>query len=138
MTTTTAAETLFINGEHVPAANGGLVDSYDPSTGDVLARLARAGRADVDRAVRAARAALDAETWGGLAPAERGRLLHRIALAIRARAEELSVLESRDTGKPLRQGRTDVQVAARYFEFYAGVADKVLGTTIPLAAGFLA
>jgi len=138
MTTTTAAETLFINGEHVPAANNGLVDSYDPSTGDVLARLARAGRADVDRAVRAARAALESETWGGLAPAERGRILHRIAQAIRARAEELSALESRDTGKPLRQGRTDVQVAARYFEFYAGVADKVLGATIPLPAGFLA
>jgi len=137
MTTTIVAETLYINGERVPAASGGLVDDYDPSTGDLLARLARAGRTDVDRAVRAARAALESETWGGLAPAERGRILNRIAQAIRARAEELSVLESRDTGKPLRQGRTDVQVAARYFEFYAGVADKVLGQTIPLPAGFL-
>jgi acyl-CoA reductase-like NAD-dependent aldehyde dehydrogenase len=130
-------ETLFINNERVPAAAGGLVDSYDPSTGGVLAQLARAAQPDVDRAVRAARVALDSAAWGGLAPAERGRILHRIALAIRARAEELSVLESRDTGKPLRQGRADVQVAARYFEFYAGVADKVLGAAIPLPAGFL-
>lgn len=137
MATTATTETLFINNERVPAVSGGLVDSYDPSTGVALARLASAAQPDVDRAVRAARAALDSTAWGGLAPAERGRILHRIALAIRARAEELSVLESRDTGKPLRQGRTDVQVAARYFEFYAGLADKVLGATIPLPAGFL-
>jgi acyl-CoA reductase-like NAD-dependent aldehyde dehydrogenase len=130
-------ESLFINGERVPAASGAAVDSYDPSTGEVLARLARAAKADVDRAVAGARAALESSAWGGLAPAERGRILHRIAAAIRARTEELAVLESRDTGKPLRQSRTDVQVAARYFEFYAGVADKVLGATIPLPSGFL-
>jgi acyl-CoA reductase-like NAD-dependent aldehyde dehydrogenase len=64
-------------------------------------------------------------------------MLFRIAQAIRERAEELSVLESRDNGKPLRQARTDVQVAARYFEFYGGVADKIMGTTIPMGPGLL-
>jgi acyl-CoA reductase-like NAD-dependent aldehyde dehydrogenase len=64
-------------------------------------------------------------------------MLFRIADAIRQRAEELADLESRDNGKPLRQARTDVQVAARYFEFFAGAADKIMGNTIPLAPGFL-
>ena len=61
----------------------------------------------------------------------------RIAQALRERAEELATLESRDNGKPLRQARTDVQVAARYFEFFAGIADKIMGNTIPLGPGFL-
>ena len=61
----------------------------------------------------------------------------RIAQAIRDRAEELATLESRDNGKPLRQARADVQVAARYFEFFAGIADKIMGNTIPLGPGFL-
>ena len=60
-----------------------------------------------------------------------------MAHAIRERAEELATLESRDNGKPLRQARTDVQVAARYFEFFAGIADKIMGHTIPLGPGFL-
>jgi aldehyde dehydrogenase (NAD+) len=61
----------------------------------------------------------------------------RIAQALRDRAEELATLESRDNGKPLKQARTDVQVAARYFEFFAGIADKIMGNTIPLGPGFL-
>jgi aldehyde dehydrogenase (NAD+) len=63
--------------------------------------------------------------------------MNRMAQAIRDRAEDLAVLESHDNGKPLRQARTDVQVAARYFEFFAGIADKIMGNTIPLGPGFL-
>jgi acyl-CoA reductase-like NAD-dependent aldehyde dehydrogenase len=72
-----------------------------------------------------------------MAPAERGRIMLRIAQALREKVEELADLESRDNGKPLRQARTDVQVAARYFEFFAGIADKIMGNTIPLGPGFL-
>jgi acyl-CoA reductase-like NAD-dependent aldehyde dehydrogenase len=61
----------------------------------------------------------------------------RVAQALRDRAEELATLESRDNGKPLKQARTDVQVAARYFEFFAGIADKIMGNTIPIGPGFL-
>ena len=75
------------------------------------------------------------KAWGGIAPAERGRIMQRIAQALRDRAEELATLESRDNGKPLTQARTDVQVAARYFEFFAGIADKIMGNTIPLGPG---
>jgi len=136
-TTNMTVEGLIIDGQKVAAADGGAIDVYDPSTGSVFTRVARAGRADVDRAVAAAARAMDAPAWGGLEPAERGRMLLRIAEAIRRRAEELATLESRDNGKPLRQARTDVQVAARYFEFYGGVADKIMGHTIPMGPGIL-
>jgi acyl-CoA reductase-like NAD-dependent aldehyde dehydrogenase len=136
-TTNPAVEGLIIDGARTPASDGGVVDVYNPSTGDVLARVAKATKADIDRAVQAARRAIDSKAWGGIAPAERGRILYRIAQAIRERAEELAVLESQDNGKPLRQARTDVQVAARYFEFYAGIADKIMGHTIPLGPGLL-
>jgi aldehyde dehydrogenase (NAD+) len=130
-------ETLIIDGTRVNASDGGTFEVYDPSSGEVLATVAKATSADVDRAVQAARRALDSKAWGGIAPAERGRIMIRIAQMLRDRAEELATLESRDNGKPLRQARTDVQVAARYFEFFAGIADKIMGHTIPLGPGFL-
>jgi aldehyde dehydrogenase (NAD+) len=136
-TTMTLTEGLLINGQRVDASDGKTFDVFDPSEGKRLATVAKATAADVDRAVQAARAALDAETWGGLAPAERGRIMLRMTQMIRERAEELATLESRDNGKPLRQSQTDVQVAARYFEFFAGIADKIMGNTIPLGPGFL-
>jgi acyl-CoA reductase-like NAD-dependent aldehyde dehydrogenase len=130
-------EALIINGERASASDGGTFDVADPSTGDPLAVVAKATKADVGRAVESAHLALESRAWGGILPAERGRIMFRIAQAIRDRAEELATLESRDNGKPLRQSRTDVQVAARYFEFFAGIADKIMGQTIPLGPGFL-
>jgi aldehyde dehydrogenase (NAD+) len=137
MPTTTTTEGLIIDGQRVNASDGQAFDVFDPSSGDVLASVAKATQADVTRAVQSARAALDSKPWGGITPAERGRIMFRIAQAIRDRAEELATLESRDNGKPLRQSRTDVQVAARYFEFFAGIADKIMGNTIPLGPGYL-
>jgi len=137
VSTTAGFEALIIDGQRVAASDGGTFEVYDPSTGDVLATVAKATKADVRRAVQSARAALESKAWAGITPAERGRLLFRMAQAIRDRAEELSTLESRDNGKPLRQARADVQVAARYFEFFAGIADKIMGNTIPLGPGFL-
>jgi aldehyde dehydrogenase (NAD+) len=130
-------EPLILNGERAEASDGKTFDVYDPSSGDVLASVAKATKADVDRAVRAAHVALESTAWGGMVPAERGRIMFRMAQALRERLDELATLESRDNGKPLRQARTDVQVAARYFEFFAGVADKIMGNTIPLGPGFL-
>jgi aldehyde dehydrogenase (NAD+) len=130
-------ETLIINGERVSASDKGSFEVFDPSSGELLATVAKAAKSDVDRAVSAAHAAMDSKTWGGIVPAERGRIMNRIAATLRERAEELATLESRDNGKPLRQARTDVQVAARYFEFFAGIADKIMGNTIPLGPGYL-
>ena len=134
---TIQTEGLLIDGARADASDGKTFEVFDPSTGERLATVAKATKADVDRAVKSAQAAMDSKAWGGLAPAERGRIMWRIAAAIRERAEELATLESRDNGKPLRQARTEVQVAARYFEFFAGIADKIMGNTIPLGPGFL-
>jgi aldehyde dehydrogenase (NAD+) len=128
---------LIINGNRTAASDGGTFEVFDPSTGGPLATVAKATSADVSRAVAAAHAALESKAWGGILPAERGRIMQRIAQAIRGRAEELATLESRDNGKPLTQARTDVQVAARYFEFFGGVADKIMGQTIPIGPGFI-
>src|SRR3954471_10026275 len=130
-------EQLIIDGSRADASDAGTFDVVDPSSGGTLATVAKATKADVDRAVGAAQAALESKAWGGAAPAERGRIMIRIAQALRDRAEELAVLESRDNGKPLRQARADLQVAARYFEFFAGIADKIMGHTIPIGPGFL-
>jgi acyl-CoA reductase-like NAD-dependent aldehyde dehydrogenase len=130
-------EQLIIDGERTAASDAGTFEVCDPSAGTRLATVAKATKADVDRAVAAAHNALESKAWGGAAPAERGRIMFRIAQALRDRAEELATLESRDNGKPLRQARTDIHVAARYFEFFAGIADKIMGHTIPLGPGFL-
>ena len=130
-------EQLIIDGQRVDSSDGGTFEVWDPSTGGPLATVAKATKADVDRAVKAAHAALESKAWGGAPPAERGRAMIRIAQTLRDRVEELATLESRDNGKPLRQSRTDVQVAARYFEFFAGIADKIMGNTIPLGPGYL-
>ena len=125
-TTQTLTESLIIDGARVAASDRGTFDVYDPSSGDLLATVAKATPDDVKTAVASARTALESKAWGGIAPAERGRMMLRIAQGIRDRADELATLESRDNGKPLRQARTDVQVAARYFEFFAGIADKIM------------
>ena len=130
-------EHLIIDGNKAAASDGQTFDVYDPSSGDALATVAKATKIDVDRAVNAAHNALESNAWGGAPPAERGRVMIRIAQTLRDRAEELATLESRDNGKPLKQARTDIQVAARYFEFFAGIADKIMGNTIPLGPGFL-
>jgi acyl-CoA reductase-like NAD-dependent aldehyde dehydrogenase len=137
MATTATVETLLIGGVRTPASDGRTFEVHDPSSGEVLATVAKATPADVGRAVSAAHEALASASWGGAPPADRGRIMQRIAQALRDRLDDLATLESRDNGKPLRQARTDVQVAARYFEFFAGIADKIMGTTIPLGPGFL-
>ncbi|MFI5878904.1 aldehyde dehydrogenase family protein [Streptomyces sp. NPDC051554] len=128
---------LLLDGKQVPASDGRTFTVLDPSNGTVITQVALAGAADVDHAVAAARAAFTAPEWALMRAADRGRLLNRIAQAIRAEAERLAHMESRDVGKPLGQARADVEAAARYFEFYAGVADKLGGSTIPLGPGLL-
>ena len=125
----------FINGDWVTAANGETLPVVDPSTGEVFDQLARGTARDVDRAVKAARAALDG-TWGKLTATERGRILSRMSQIILSKHEELSQLEARDTGKPLTQARNDITVAARYCEYYGGAADKLHGEQIPYLNDF--
>jgi aldehyde dehydrogenase (NAD+) len=120
----------FINNCWLPVSDGTTVDVVAPADGLVFTQIGDAGAEEVDAAVRAGRAALDGP-WGRLAGYERGRILHRIGLAIADHADELAGIEARDTGKPMKQARADIAATARYFEFYAGAADKLHGETIP-------
>jgi aldehyde dehydrogenase (NAD+) len=124
-----------IGGKIVPAVTGETVPVIDPGDGGEFAQIARGGRADVDAAVAVARAAYDG-AWGRMSATERGRKMMKIAEGILADAEALARLEARDTGKPLKQAKADITVAARYFEYYAGMADKLHGETIPYQDGY--
>ena len=128
----------FIDNRWAPAAGGDSLPVVDPSSGQAFARIARGNAADVDAAVQAARRAFGESgegPWGRFSATERGRLLTRLSLRVQEHAEELASLESRTTGKPLKQGRNDATALARYFEYYAGAADKLHGETLPYSPG---
>ena len=125
----------LIDGRQVASQGGQTLDVACPSDGLPFAAIQRSGSADIDLAIGAARRAYDGD-WGRLTATERGRLLSRLGEAIAARVDELGALESRDTGKPLAQGRADMVATARYFEFYGTSADKLHGETIPFLNGY--
>jgi aldehyde dehydrogenase (NAD+) len=118
----------YVDGASLPTSGPGLVVE-DPATTEALAEVAEASVAEVDQAVRSADEA--GRSWSAMPGYERGQIMVDVARALRANAEPLAILECKDTGKPLRQARSDVATAARYFEFYAGIADKLYGETIP-------
>ncbi|MEV0730819.1 aldehyde dehydrogenase family protein [Polymorphospora sp. NPDC050346] len=116
---------LFIGGEFVEPADGGSFKSVNPASEEVLAEVAEAGAADVDRAVRAARKAYD-KVWGPMPGRDRAKYLYRIARIVQERGRELAVLESLDNGKPIRESRdVDIPLVAAHFFYYAGWADKL-------------
>ncbi|MGQ0662356.1 MAG: aldehyde dehydrogenase family protein [Pseudomonadota bacterium] len=126
---------LLIDGAWRAAQGGETIAVLNPSDGEEFARIARGRAADIDAAVRAARAARDGP-WGRMPALERGRLLTRLGRAVEDRHAELARLEARDTGKPLTQARADIAALARYFEYYGGAADKVHGETLPYLDGY--
>ena len=116
---------LFIGGQFVAPRARQYFETINPASEKVLARVARADRKDVDRAVVAARRAYE-RTWSKLKPAERGKYLYRIARMLQERAREFAAIESLDGGKPIRESRdVDVPLAAAHFFYYAGWADKL-------------
>jgi aldehyde dehydrogenase (NAD+)/betaine-aldehyde dehydrogenase len=119
----------FIDGQSVASAQ--VYDNIDPSSGRSLGPVARSADDEVDRAVAAARRA--SKAWRATAPAERAKVLTRIADLIERDQERLALLESQDTGKPLSQARNDALVSARYFRFYGHAIDSYYGHTIPLS-----
>ncbi len=127
---------LFIGGEFVDSVDGATIDVIDPHDGSLLATVAEAREADVDRAVEAASAA--GAKWRRVSASDRGRLLTRLADAIEADAEGLALLETRDTGHPLRDTlNLDVPRTAATFRYFGGMADKFQGSVVPVDAGFL-
>jgi aldehyde dehydrogenase (NAD+) len=127
---------LFVGGQFVDALDGETFETLNPHDGSVLANVAQATAADVDRAVAAAAAAFPA--WARLGATSRGRLLLKLADRIEEQADELATLESLDTGHPIRDSRRlDVVRTAATFRYFGGMADKVQGDVIPVEPGFL-
>jgi acyl-CoA reductase-like NAD-dependent aldehyde dehydrogenase len=124
---------LLIDGEHVPAADGRTFETLDPSTGQPITQIAHAGAPDVDRAVGAARRALEEGAWSKAPAADRGRLMNRLADLIEEHADELAELESLDNGKPVKMARfVDVNQTVAWLRHFAGWAERIHGDVIPV------
>jgi len=128
---------LFIDGEWRASGSGETIESINPATLEVVARIPRGNAEDVDAAVAAARQAFESTEWREMLPAKRGRILLRMAELIREKKEEILELERADTAQPRWLLEGGVELAARYFEYYGGVADKIQGESIPLRADYL-
>jgi aldehyde dehydrogenase (NAD+) len=127
---------LLINNRWVPSESGKTFATINPSTGEEICQVAEADAIDVDKAVKAARAAFEGP-WRKMRASERGRLLYRLADLIEANADELARLETLDNGKPLSIAKAvDVAKTAACYRYFAGWADKVQGKTIPIDGDF--
>jgi len=121
----------FINGQWVAPSNGDYFDSTNPATLDVLYRAARGNETDVSKAVSAASAAYENPAWRDLSQTRRGHLLRRLGDLVGEHADELARMESLDNGKLLREMRAQLAAMPEYYYYYAGLADKIQGDTIP-------
>jgi phenylacetaldehyde dehydrogenase len=122
---------LLIGGQWVAAASGKTFETYDPSTGEVLANVAEGDQEDIDRAVAAARKAFEDGPWTKLTPSERGRLVHRVGDLIMEHADELATLETLDNGKPFAVAKAaDIPLSADLFWYMSGWATKLDGRTV--------
>jgi aldehyde dehydrogenase (NAD+) len=127
---------MLIDGKWVDAASGKTFDTLNPATGDVIAKVAEGDKADVDKAVKAARRAFE-KTWKRTNARERGRLLYKLADLIEKNFDELAALESLDNGKPISDARAaDLPLVLDCYRYYAGWADKIEGKTIPINGPF--
>ena len=134
---TAAPRKLFVNGQWADAASGKTFETPNPATGETLAWVAEGDAEDINRAVRAARAAFDGP-WSRMTPSERGRIIWRIGDLILAHTDELAQLESLDNGKPFAVAQAaDVPLAADLFHYMAGWATKIEGNTINISVPYM-
>lgn len=128
---------MWIGNEWADAEDGGTFATVNPATGETIAEVASGQAADIDKAVAAAREALTSKAWGRMNPHKRSKLLWKLADAIDANADELAALETADNGKPYFESRkVDLPSVAENFRYFAGMADKIQGGTIPVAGPF--
>lgn len=128
---------MLINGKWVESASGKTFPTYDPSTGEVLAKVAEGDREDINRAVKAARAAFDNGPWRRLTSSERGRMIWKLADLMEQHLQEFAELETLDNGKPLKVAKAaDVPLAVDLFRYMAGWATKIEGNTIPISVPY--
>jgi len=127
---------ILIDGKWSDAASGKTFDTYNPATGEILARVAAGDRTDIDRAVKAARKAFEGP-WGRMTSSDRGKLIWKLADLLEQHLEEFATLETLDNGKPLTISRVaDVPLAVDLFRYMAGWATKIEGTTIPISVPY--
>src|SRR5581483_5459550 len=127
---------LFIDGKDVPASSGETFDVLNPTDNSLLARVAKATREDVDRAVAAAQRAYEGP-WSRMKMAERSAVLSKVAQRIVERAGELATLESSDVGKPLKESRVEMPRASLNFRFFAELITKMNNESAPVDTDFL-
>ena len=123
---------MLIAGEWCNADEGGTMDVHDPSSGEVIATVPRGGSSDVERAIVASKDAMVNPDWSGMDPAGRGRILQKMAQLTYGAAKELAALESKNNGKTFREALSEIRYGAWTLEYFAGWADKVEGSTIPV------
>ncbi|HEY8446824.1 MAG TPA: aldehyde dehydrogenase family protein [Thermomicrobiales bacterium] len=123
---------MIIGGKRVAAASGETFETFNPATNKPIARVAKAGKEDVARAIQAARTAFDEGPWSRFTPLERKRALDRIAEILRDRIDEISRLETQNCGKIIVESRNDVISSANCFEYYASLAMHVRGEQLPM------
>ena len=122
---------MYIDGEWVESSSGKKIETLNPETNKVWATVPEASEADVDKAVKAAQKAFDG-SWSKLHPRERAKFLRNIAEQLRSNAEHLGKIETIDTGKLFKEIKTQATYIAEYYDYYAGLADKVEGTVVPI------
>ncbi len=128
---------MLINGKWVNAKSGKTFPTYDPSTGEVLAKVAEGDKADIDDAVKAARAAFEQGPWRKMTASERGKLMWKLADLLEKHTEEFAQLESLDNGKPVGVARAaDVPLAVDNLRYYAGWCTKIEGNTLPISVPY--
>src|ERR1700691_616845 len=132
VTTDVKAYSMFIDGEWVASNSAKTFPVYDPSTEEVIAQVPEANAEDVNRAVSAAKSAFENGPWAATTAQERGRVLFRLAEKIRQNTAVLAELESRNTGKPIVEAEFDIADVATCFEYYGGLATKILGYVNPV------
>jgi aldehyde dehydrogenase (NAD+) len=127
----------FINGEWVSSASGKTFETLNPSTGDVLAVVSEGGPEEIDKAVKAARAAFETGYWSKMPASKRSYLIYKLADLMEENKEELAQLDTLDNGKPIGETmNADVPLAIEHFRYYAGWSTKIVGQTIPVAGSF--
>src|SRR5216684_1204275 len=127
----------YVNGQWISSSTGETFPVFDPSTEEVIAQVASSNAADIDKAVKAARAAFDSGPWPATTAQDRGRILFKLAEKIRQNTPQLAELECRNTGKPIVEAEYDIADVATCFEYYGGLASKVTGSVNPVPANAL-
>src|SRR5690606_31006803 len=133
-----AAFMNLVDGQPADSLSGARIDVACPSDGKVFASIPASNAADVDRAVKVAHKAFYEGPWSRMPAVERGRCLMRLFHLVEKHGDELAALESRDTGKPVRQGKADVVATMRYYASSGAAGDKIHGDTIPFLDGYTA